>query len=74
MQHKLSNRCRLCNGHIGKMNNNIRKHDKICFKCVKKTPPDEYRCRGMTLSGNRCKKWLAPGIHYCKVHLSQEEE
>jgi|MDSZ01.1.fsa_nt_gb hypothetical protein len=75
-QHRMhANLCFNCGERLGRMNNNRRKN-MLCSKCAKNVDllPEEYRCKGETVHGARCRTVVTDGTGYCHNHKHQEEE
>ena len=74
--HTLSQVCFLCGEALGSSASR-RRHNEIrmCFRCKKNGPPDEYRCQAMTQSNTRCKHWAiinGKRTKHCKTHEVKE--
>jgi len=75
-QHRMhANLCFNCGNVLGRTNNNKRMM-MLCSTCNKNVDllPEEYRCKGETRKGNRCRTAVYDGTGYCRNHKHQEEE
>jgi len=61
--------CAICKKGI-KVNNRSKR--SICFHCNNKTPPDEYRCQGITKQQKRCGQWAKVDGGFCHFHIPKE--
>ena len=62
--------CELCKKG---MKTNNRSPRNICYKCMSKTPPEKYRCKGINGQKKRCGQWAKVNLEWCAHHIPKED-
>jgi len=72
--HTISRACSMCNGPLGSGANKRTKTRGfgLCYPCMKKGAPDEYRCQSQSTKGTRCRKWRSRDSDFCSYHEVKE--